>query len=194
MATSYAYVLIALATFAAPASPAVAQLATEGNFSDIETCRARAGGSRIRSNNCEPDGTSSAVRTEHELNIRLELPANGPQCEASTLTEYSQRNTTALVRGTVSISNCPAGTTGRFTLVARVKDEAGESKLLEFDETWQRDDAQDHVFNSTYPIGENVELVSVRVRGLNCTCAQVPAPQPAVLETTDASIGQGSPK
>jgi hypothetical protein len=188
MATRYVCVLMAFAALSAPASSAVAQLATEGNFKDIETCRARAGGSRIRSNNCENDGATSTVRTEHEFNIKLDLPApEGPQCEASTLTDYFQRDTTAVIKGTVSISSCPAGSTGSFTLVARVKDEAGEIKPLEFNETWQRDDAQDHVFNSTYPIGADVELVSVRVRALTCTCAEAPAPEPAVLDAAPAA-------
>ena len=97
--------------------------------------------------------------------------AAGPQCEASTLTEYQQRNNVARVTGTVSISSCPAGTTGKFTLVARVRDDNGEIRPIEFNETWQRDDAQDHLFNTDYPIGDNVELMSVRVRGLACTCA-----------------------
>ena len=134
----------------------------------------------MRSNNCENDAASNTVRAEHEINVKLELPPSGPQCEASALTEYYQRDTTALVRGTVSIPNCPAGTTGSLTLVARVRGEDGEVKPLEFSETWLRDDGQDHVFNSTFPVGANVELVSVRVRGLACTCA--PAPAPAALE------------
>lgn len=96
----------------------------------------------------------------------------GPQCEATTLTEYSQRNNLANVSGTVSISNCPGGTTGGFTLVARVRDDAGETRPIEFMETWQRADAQDHLFNADYPIGDNVFLVSVRVRDLTCTCAE----------------------
>ena len=113
------------------------------------------------------------------VTVVLEEPiatqAAGPQCEATTLTEYQQRNNVARVTGTVSISSCPAGTTGKFTLVARVRDDNGEMRALEFNETWQRDDAQDHLFNSDYPIGDNVELMSVRVRGLSCTCA-APAP------------------
>ena len=98
------------------------------------------------------------------------LGRTGPQCEASTLTEYEQRNNVARVSGTVGISACPAGTTGRFTLVARVRDEAGAITPIEFSETWQRADAQDHVFNSDYSIGENMSLVSVRVLNLTCTC------------------------
>ena len=111
--------------------------------------------------------------TDEQIRVALEAPARptGPQCEATTLTEYFQRNNVARVSGTVSIANCTAGTTGNFTLVARVRDEAGEIKPVEFNETWQRADAQDHIFTSHYPIGENVELVNVRVRGLTCACA-----------------------
>jgi hypothetical protein len=96
---------------------------------------------------------------------------SAPLCEATTLTEYQQRNNVARVMGTVSISSCPAGTTGSFTLVARVRDDAGDTKPIEFNETWQRADAGDHTFNTDYPIGDNVELMSVRVRNLKCTCA-----------------------
>ena len=80
----------------------------------------------------------------------------------------------ARVTGTVSIANCSAGTVGNFTLVARVRDESGEIKPVEFSEAWQRADAQDHAFIGDYPIGDNVELMDVRVRGLTCTCADVP--------------------
>ncbi len=111
---------------------------------------------------------------EQDVTVLLEAtPAStsGPQCEASTLTEFEQRNNLARVSGTVSISNCLAGTTGSFTLVARVKDDAGETRPLEFKETWQRADAQDHLFKADYPIGDNVFLQSVRVRDLTCACA-----------------------
>ena len=185
MTRTYLPALLALLTLAAPTSAPLAQISSKGGLEggEIETCAARAGGSRMRSNNCQnTDSRSTTTRTEHEVTFNIELPApDGPQCEASVLTEYSQRDTLAHIIGTISIASCPAGTTGAFTLVARVKDEAGEIKPLEFKETWQRDDAQDHAFDSDYPIGENVELVSVRVRNLTCTCAAV---EPAVLETT----------
>src|SRR5688572_7460498 len=79
-------------------------------------------------------------------------------CEATTLTEYSQRNNFALVSGTVGISGCPAGTTGGFTVVARVRNDAGDVTPIEFSESWQRADTQDHAFKTEYPIGENVFL------------------------------------
>jgi len=119
----------------------------------------------------------AATESERQEITLLEEPpvraqTNGQICEASTLTEYEQRNNVAHVTGTVSISSCEAATTGRFTVVARVRNDAGDVTPLEFEETWQRADAQDHVFEAEYPIGENVFLQSVRLRGLTCTCVE----------------------
>jgi len=105
--------------------------------------------------------------------IRIPIPSftvKGPQCEASTWTEYEQRGNVARVTGTVSISACPAGTTGKFALVARVRDDAGTSTPIEFSEAWESPDAEDYIFYADYPIGDNVFLESVRVRNLTCTC------------------------
>jgi len=105
--------------------------------------------------------------------VRIPIPAftlKGLQCEASTYTEYQQLGNVVRVTGKVSISACPAGTTGKFALVARVRDEAGAVKPIEFREMWQSDDPQDYVFFADYPIGDDVFLESVRVRNLTCTC------------------------
>jgi hypothetical protein len=105
--------------------------------------------------------------------VRIPIPVfalKGPQCEASTYTEYQQLGNVARVTGTVSISACPAGTTGKFALVARVRDEAGAITPIEFSEMWQSPDAQDYTFFADYPIGDNVFLENVRVRNLTCTC------------------------
>jgi hypothetical protein len=111
-----------------------------------------------------------------DLELRVaELTAGRPgepQCEASTLTEYQQRDEIARISGTVSLAACPAGTSGSLTLVARIRDESGDSRTIEFAETWQRDDTEDHTFNADYAIGANVELMGVRVRNLKCACAE----------------------
>jgi len=105
--------------------------------------------------------------------IRMPIPVfplKGLQCRAGTWTEYEQVGNVARVTGKVSISACPAGTTGKFALVARVRDEAGASTPIEFSEMWQSADAQDYIFYADYPIGDDVFLESVRVRNLTCTC------------------------
>jgi hypothetical protein len=81
--------------------------------------------------------------------IRIRIPSftlKVPRCEASTNTEYVHIGSVARVTGTVSISACPARTTGEFTLVAQVRDDAGTSTPIEFSEMWANDDAQDYIF------------------------------------------------
>ena len=105
--------------------------------------------------------------------IRIPIPVfalKGPQCEASTYTEYAQLGNVARVTGKVSISACPAGTTGKFVVIARVRNEAGAVTPIEFTEMWQSADPQDYTFFADYPIGDNVFLENVRVRNLTCTC------------------------
>jgi len=136
---------------------------------DIPTCVASGGGTRTRKN-CSPPTTT--LRTEQEFKISIEVPAlPSAQCEATSVTESHQRNTLARVDSTISIPDCAAAS-GAFTVALRVRDERGQVNALEFNETWQRGDDQDVHLTADYPIGENVELLSVRVRGLRCTCAE----------------------
>jgi hypothetical protein len=116
----------------------------------------------------------ATARTEQEIKLSIELPPlPSAQCEAVVSTSYHQRNTVARVESTIKVSDCAAAA-GEFTLTLRVRDDGGEIKLLELGETWQRSDDRDVSFTKDYPIGENVELVSARVRGLSCTCADPP--------------------
>ncbi|HEX5046604.1 MAG TPA: hypothetical protein VFX89_05740 [Gammaproteobacteria bacterium] len=111
------------------------------------------------------------------IRVRIPTPSLGPkgrQCDASTYTEYDQRGSVARVTGTVSLSACPGGTMGRFTVVATVRNEAGAVTPIEFSEAWQTDDTEDYVFYADYPIGDNVSLENVRVRSLRCTCTDPP--------------------
>lgn len=143
---------------------------------DVPTCQAAAGGSRLRSN-CEAEATATTVRTEQEIKLSLEPPPqlNAPQCEATATTNYYQSNTVARVDGTINFRNCSKGSDGTYNLVVRIKDEKGEINSLEFSNKWQHSEGQDVKFAADYPIGQNVDLVSVRVRDLHCTCGDSPA-------------------
>jgi hypothetical protein len=123
------------------------------------------------------------LRTEIEFTTLIETPQlPSTQCEAIATTDYSQRNTIARVESTIEVADCTKAS-GELTVAVRVRDESGEIKPLEFNGTWQRSDDQDVSFTTDYPIGENVELMSVRVRGLRCRCADPPpAPAPAPAE------------
>lgn len=150
----------------------------------VPTCHASGGGSRTRKSNCEVGTEPSTVRHEQELKISIEIPAlQSTQCSATTTTEYLQLNTIARVNSKIQITDCTAAS-GTFTIAARVRDESGEDKQLEFNETWERSDDQEVQFTADYPIGENVELRSVRVRGLRCTCADG---APAAAEVSEVA-------
>jgi len=121
------------------------------------------------------DDGPPTVRIEQELRVTIDpKPTPNTQCEAATATSYHQRNALARLESTITVNACAAAS-GKFTVTVRVRDERGEVRTLEFPETWQRSDGRELSFVADYPIGENVELVSVRVRGMTCTCADAPA-------------------
>ena len=76
--------------------------------------------------------------------------------------------------GVIENKNC-AASSGEFKLLVRGRDETSEVKTLEFLEPWQRDDDEPVKFGGDYPIGNNVDLVNVRVVQVRCTCAAAPA-------------------
>jgi hypothetical protein len=173
--------LLALAVLALPLAPVSAQaifgpgirgnadISTPGRVTDqdVAMCQAGPGGSRVREN-CEVETTT--LRLEHEIKFSVELPAiETRQCAATTTTEYEQLNAIARVDGTLEIRDCTAAY-GSFKVALRTKDDGGEDSLLEFNETWERGDKQDVRFTGNYPIGENVELMSARIRELRCIC------------------------
>jgi hypothetical protein len=163
------------------ASPALAQRgvptrATHGrildNGEEHTMCQGAPGGSRVRPN-CEPDTETVEFEQEFKLAFTLDPLPTTLQCGATTTTEYQQLNTIARVTGTLEIRDCAAAS-GEFTVAVRTKDDSCVEKPLEFLETWQRSDDQDVSFTNDYPIGDDVELVGVRLRGLTCTCAEAP--------------------
>lgn len=185
--------LLAVTTLALPASTTSAQFVTPGmqggtpdrgtegrvfEDRDVKTCRGVQGGSRIARSDCAKKAETEPESVSHEQTIDLSFHLDAPsavQCSASTTTEYAQRNTVVRINSTFAIADCTQAS-GAFSVSVRVKDESGEEKPpLEFSETWQRSDANDVRFTADYPIGENVDLISVRLRDLTCTCGAVGA-------------------
>jgi hypothetical protein len=176
-------VTLALWSLAALASSAAAQVlpagvpgrGNEGQIfgegDDVQVCQTSGGGTRSRAN-CE-QGTTT-VRTEQELRISIKRPPlPGAKCDAVSSTSYHQRNTVARVETTIQAETC-AALTGAYTVALRIGDESATIQTLEFPVTFQRSDDKAVSLTADYPIGENVELVSARVRGLSCTCADAP--------------------
>ena len=117
---------------------------------------------------------TTTFRLETELTVTSEPPqVVDAQCAADYESSYHQRNTVARVESTIRVQSCTVAS-GEFTVILRIKGEDGEIKVIELDETWARTDDMDVSLVADYPIGENVELVSARVRGRRCTCADAP--------------------
>ncbi|HET8698563.1 MAG TPA: hypothetical protein VFO94_13805 [Gammaproteobacteria bacterium] len=193
-----AILLLALCAAALPASIALAQrfpfgargqdITRPGRVSDADapTCQSSGGGSRIRSNCDDPEASPTAVARAAKIAVPAAAQLAVPSCAATTVTEYLQEHTTAHVNGTITVKSCAAaGSSGTYEIVLRVKEGSGAVKSLEFSEGWKGSETQDVPFAASYPLGENVELLDVRMRNLRCTCAD------AATEPTQTGPGGG---
>jgi hypothetical protein len=111
---------------------------------------------------------------EKTFTMKIELTPTTQRCNAQVSIKYSQRNTMARVEGEVVNSDC-AASSGDYTIAVRHKDEQGELHSIEYVEPWQRDDDQPYIFETDYPIGNNVDLIRVRARKVSCICTDPPA-------------------
>jgi len=172
---------LALSTLLLPASVTYGQqTVVDEDAAAAPRCQPAPSSSRARKPDPAECAKVTTVRVEQPLTITLEVPQpEALQCAATAQSEYTQRNDVAHLTVTIGTASCPAGSAGTFNVVARVKDESGEIEVLEFPEEWQHGDASDASVTGEYPIGENVELVNVRVRNLKCTCATAPEAVPA---------------
>jgi hypothetical protein len=137
------------------------------SFRDLPICQSEGSASRVRA--CDPESIAT-TRSEKEITFSAEPPARPTQCQASVATEYLQFERLVNVESTIEVKGCAAAS-GEYEIAARVADENGKTTTLEFSEVWQRDDEEGPVtLKASYPIGENVELLNLRVRGVHCAC------------------------
>jgi len=119
----------------------------------------------------EKNGQSTRVVTQSNISIDVKLAAKPTKaCQATITTRSEQRNTLAHVEGTIESADC-AACSGDYTLVVRIRDASGETRTLEFSESWRRADEAPVKFTADYPIGDDVDLLGVRSKGLHCVCA-----------------------
>ena len=91
-------------------------------------------------------------------------------CRASASLDYFQRGAQAEAEVRVDNPHC-AKSSGSFAVEVTIRaDGANEPEKLRFDETWTRDDDQPVVLQRRYAIGDGVQLIRMRIRGLTCAC------------------------
>ena len=113
-------------------------------------------------------GTKS-LDIEFSKTITMEMRLGG--CEAKLQMEYWQKGDVAEVTSTLDNPECGASS-GDYQIRVRYRGDDGELQTDEYEETWERDDAEPIVTTKRYPIGDDVDLVRVTSRGLSCNCAE----------------------
>lgn len=116
-----------------------------------------------------------AMEAEKKFTIKFETAQHKQYCQAKLWVEYTQRNTLADYNGQIENKDCGASS-GSYTISVRYRDETGEVRAIETKHQWQRDDDQPVEFAGQQSIGENVDLIRVRGRKVQCVCAETEAP------------------
>jgi hypothetical protein len=92
-------------------------------------------------------------------------------CTATAAFDYFQRGAEAQVEARIDNPHC-AASSGSFIVEITIKaDNADAAEKLRFEEAWDRSDDQTIVFARRYPIGDDVDLLRIRIRKLSCDCA-----------------------
>jgi len=117
----------------------------------------------------EPAGNHAS----RKYTLKLETTQHKQYCQANASIEYVQNDDVANVSGEIKNEDC-AASGGEFTINVRYRDSDGELQDINFAEIWQREDDRPIAFEREYLIGKNVDLIRVRTRKLNCTCAEIP--------------------
>lgn len=118
---------------------------------------------------------TSGLRIDTPITVTstFEVPQSA-YCAATYAVEYTQKDTKVGVAGVIENKDC-AASSGEYKLLVRVRNETGDVKTLDFLESWQRYNDEPVKFGGDYAIGNNVDLVNVRVVQVSCTCADAPA-------------------
>ena len=117
-------------------------------------------------------------RNSVSFSRKLEMTAEPPplNCVASVSLDYFQKGATAEVEMVIENTACEAAS-GTFVIEATVRvDGKQEAQKLKFPESWQRVDSAPLTFARSYPIGDNADLLRVRIRNLKCACSDDAAP------------------
>lgn len=115
---------------------------------------------------------------------------NSNSCESTAVLEYYQRGTEAAVETTIENPDC-AASSGEFTIEATIRaDGQMDSVKLSFPETWSRDTDEPVALAKRYPIGDDVDLLRVKIRKLRCECSEEAAEPDVEPEAPPEEDGQ----
>ncbi len=115
------------------------------------------------------DGQEAEIRIQIEAEHEYATNA----CEARLEVEYYQKGDSVHVETVLNNDQC-AASSGSYTLQVRYRGDDGETQTAEFEEIWERSDAEPVTLAKDYYVAENIDVRRVRSRHLRCECAPAP--------------------
>jgi hypothetical protein len=91
-------------------------------------------------------------------------------CKAELEIEYYQKGSSAHVESTLTNDDCGASS-GSYVIQVRYRGADRQTRSKEFAELWERADTDPVFVEKDYFIADDIDIVRVRSRKLNCTCA-----------------------
>lgn len=103
--------------------------------------------------------------------MEMKVEQNTTHCSATASVDYFQRGPEAEIEATIDNPDC-AASSGDFVIEVTVRaDGADESNKLKFPESWSREDDASVVMTRRYPIGDDTDLLRIKIRKMRCSCA-----------------------
>jgi len=112
-------------------------------------------------------------RINNEAEIRFIIKAEHEYatdaCSAVIEIEYYQKGSSAHVESSLTNDDCGASS-GTYVIQIRYRGADGKSQSKDFPETWERLDSSPVVVEKDYFVADDIDILRVRSRKLNCTC------------------------
>jgi len=125
-------------------------------------------------------GETEANSVEFSKTFEMKVEHESALCASTASVDYFQRGAEAELEATIDNHDC-AASSGEFVVEVTIRaDGTDASEKLKFPETWSRDDDSSVIVKRRYPIGDDTDLLRVKVRKMRCTCdeAEEPAGNP----------------
>ncbi len=123
---------------------------------------------------------SFAVADEDESNINNEAQIRTTivveqtiatnACKAELEIEYYQKGSSVHVESTLTNADCGASS-GSYVIQVRYRGADRQTRSKDFAESWTRTDTVPVQVEKDYFIADDIDIIRVRSRKLNCTCA-----------------------
>jgi len=101
--------------------------------------------------------------------IAVEQTLASNACKAELEIEYYQKGSSAHVESTLTNEDCGASS-GSYVIQVRYRGADRQTRSKEFAEPWERTDTAPVLVEKDYFIADDVDIIRVRSRKLNCTC------------------------